>query len=336
MRIAIVGAAGVLGREIVAALSGDTELRDATIGNDPPLLLGTSHTAGETFQWADDEELAVEAWTPDIVRGLEVALIAAPAAVTTPILARLRELGITTIDCSRASRLESPLFFDEAPKPVRLTGAPVIALPSSESLALARLLTPLLPLKPKSVRVTILKASSGAGQAGVADVAEATGRLLNGQEPETPLLPHRLAFNVVPQSGPFTGSETEAEIELARDLPRLLGQSIGIASTVGWGAWFFGDFLSIDLQFEQPVTPEQARQLLAGRPHLKVLDDPKEAIYPMPSLATGDDSLLVGRIRADPLDRAGLRLVAAQDGARSAAAHAVAALQAVARARTAH
>jgi aspartate-semialdehyde dehydrogenase len=69
---------------------------------------------------------------------------------------------------------------------------------------------------------------------------------------------------------------------------------------------------------------------------VKVLDDPATAVYPMPALATGDDALLVGRIRVDTLSSTGIRLVAAMDGARASASHAVAALEAVARARQAH
>ena len=336
MKVGIIGATGVLGREIVSAFLDSNELRQEMIGATPPLLLSTGQSVGETFQWVEDEELIVELYSPEAARGLDVALLAIPAASVAPIAGRLRELGITTIDASSAFRSSAPLFFDEASKPVNLSGAALVALPSPESLALARVLRALEPFEPVGVRATILKAASGAGQAGVNDLAEGTGRLLNGQEPENPLHGHRLAFNLIPQAGAFVGAETQSEVDLANDLPRLLGHSLATTATIGWGPWFFGDFFSLSLRFAATVDAESIRGRLSDRPHLKVVDDVTNLVYPMPSLATGDDAVLVGRLRPDPLDRQGFQLVAAMDGARAAAAHAVEAFWAVARARRAH
>ena len=336
MKVGIIGATGVLGREIVSAFSDSGDIRDEFLGNDPPLLLSSGQSAGETFQWLDDEELVVEVYSPDVVRGLDVALLAVPAPAVPAIAARLRELGITAVDASRTYRATAPLFFDEAPRPANLTGAPLVALPSAESLALARILVALEAFEPLSVRATILKAASGAGQAGVTDLAEGTGRLLNGQEPENPVHGHRLAFNLIPQAGAFVGADAEAELELARDLTKLLGRPIGSAATVAWAPWFFGDFLSITLRFSALVDLASVRGRLSDRAHLKLVDDPASTVYPMPALATGDDAVLVGRLRADPLDSHAIQLVAVMDGARASAAHAVEAFCAVSRARHAH
>jgi aspartate-semialdehyde dehydrogenase len=83
------------------------------------------------------------------------------------------------------------------------------------------------------------------------------------------------------------------------------------------------------------VSTESVRARLKQASFVKVVDDPSQAVYPMPSLATGDDSVLVGRIRPDPAGF-GVLLVSAMDNAQASAAHAVSALEAVERARRAH
>ena len=245
-------------------------------------------------------------------------------------------VGQRAIDASRTNRAQAPLFFDEAPRPANLVSASLIAMPSPESLALARLIVALDSLAPLTLRVTVLRAASVAGSAGLADLAVGTGKLLNGNEPETPLHGHRLAFNLVPQAGPFSGADSEAELDLARDLPALTGRSISVAATVAWAPWFYGDTFSLTVHFDREISVEAATKLLRERAHVKVLDDPAMSVYPMPSLATGDDAVLVGRIRRDPLDPRGLQMLAVQDGTRAAASHALAALRAVSRLRQLH
>lgn len=332
MRIAVIGATGALGQELVVELADG--IGSGRFAVEAPLLFATSRSAGEVFPWIDDEELLVEAYSAELLRGLDAVILATPETAAKELAPRLRELGITVLDASRAHRGTAPQFF--AGRPGALAGQTLVALPSAEALLLARVLEPLGELNPAWVRATILKAASGAGQAGVTDLAEATGKLLNGQEPETPTLPHRLAFNVIPQMGAFEGSEAQGESDLARDLPELLGRPIGVASTLAWAPWFFGHFATLTIGFDRPVAVDAVRDALTGKPSVKVIDMPGEAVYPMPSLATGDEAVLVGRLRADPLDPKAIQLVAAMDNVRASAAHTLDALEAVLRARTAH
>ncbi len=341
MRIGIIGATGLLGREIVAGLSTEADGRAETLGTDPPTLFATGRSAGETFEWAKDEELIVEAYGTESVRGLDVAVVAVPPEATPGIVQRLRELGVTTIDASSTVR-EAPLFFEEAARPPKLAGAAVVTLPSPEALAIARVLVGLEAFSPRAFKATILKAVSGAGEAGVTDLVEATGRLLNGQEPEPTALGHRRAFNVIPQAGGFSGAaaDTERELALQAQLRSMLADTFselptGI-TTMGWGPWLYGDFLTLNVRLGGEVSLDLIRRALRSRPHVKVLDDPESAVYPTPALATGDDAVLVGRIRTDPTEPRGIQLVAAIDGARAAASHAIVALSAVVRARHTH
>ena len=335
MKIAIIGATGVLGREIVAALAEADDAQE--FGT--PQLLATERSTSEVFPWLGEDELTVEIYSPEAIAGADAAIVATPSDAARPIVARLRELGIPALDASRANRAVEPIYFARGPLGKvgpALAAAPVLALPSAEALQLAYVISALEPLAPRAVRTHVLKAASGAGQPGVTELAEGTGRLLNGQEPEAPTMPHRLAFNVVPQAGPFENGESESERDLAAELPRMLGKSLLVAPTISWAPWFYGHFQTVTVHFDKRVTVEEVRTSLTAERQIKLLDDPTQAIYPMPSLATGDDTIHVGRVRMDPLDPRAIQLVTAMDNARASAAHAVTALAAAIRARRAH
>jgi aspartate-semialdehyde dehydrogenase len=336
VRIAVIGATGVVGQEIVSELQQLAQSDDAPF--DLPELFASAASAGEAVPWVEDEELVVEKYEADAVRGVEAAIVAVPAEASGVIVTRLRQVGATAIDLSRTHRDQAPLYFDGAlaPAGASLGSSTLITLPSAEALQLARVVKALQSLGPKWARVTVLRAASGAGQAGVKELAESTGRLLNGQEPENPMLGHRLAFNAIPQVGAFSGATSVAEADLQREAQLLIGAGFGVACTEVWTPWFFGHAQVVSLAFASPVKIEEVRSLLSAAPNVKVIDDPEQQIFPMPSLTTGDEAVLVGRIRPDPLENHVIQFFSTMDNARASAAHAVKALQDVARAKGAH
>lgn len=331
MRIAVVGATGALGKEVLTVLAEEAQAPEWG-GLEAPVIFASKKSAGEVFPWVDDEEVECEVFDAEAVRGVELAVLAVPQDVAEETAAVLRAQGIAFVDASRASRAQAALWLAG-----RLpSGASAVSLPSAEALMLGRVLAALGSLKPQWVRASVLKAASGAGEAGVSDLAESAARLLNGQEPETPRLAHRLAFNVIPQAGAFTGPDAEDERALSEQLPALVGGGLKVAASVGYGPWFYGHFADVTVGLGATVDVEQARQLLREAPGVKLVDDPSQAVYPMPSLATGDEDVLVGRVRADPIDERVIRFVLACDNVRSSAVHAVAALKTLALARRAH
>lgn len=331
MRIAVVGATGALGSEIVNVLSEESGAAEWG-GLEAPLLFASKESKGEVFPWGADEDLEVETLSTDALRGIDLAVLATHDAASRDAVAMMRSLGIAVVDASRAHRAQSSPWLSGPVGP----GSAVLNLPSAEGLMVARVLAALAPLKPQWVRATVLKAASGAGEAGVGDLAESSAKLLNGMEPETPQLTHRLAFNLVPQAGAFTGSDSADELNLAAELPALTGQRLKVAATVGYGPWFYGHFADLTVGFASVITPESASELFRKAPGVKLVDEPGENVYPMPSLATGDESALVGRVRADPIESSALRFVVVCDNVRSSAVHAVAALKAAAKLRRAH
>lgn len=334
IRVGVVGATGLLGQELVAALA--EAAREERLELEPPVLLATSRAEGETVAWLEeDEELVIEPFSAEAIRGLQFAIVAVPAAEVAKVTDVLRKQGVRFVDASRTHRAAAPLFFEA--KPVPVVGQAVVALPSPEALLLARVLAALSGLEPVRASATVLRPASAAGQAGVGDLAESTGRLLNGQEPETPVLGHRLAFNVVPQAGPFEGPDAEGERDLEAETRRLLGRAqLPVVSTIAWGPWFHGHFAALELEFAGPVSVDAARGAFERAGLVKLVDRPEEAVYPMPLLATGDEGVLVGRLRGDRADPRRLALVAAIDGLRATAVLAVEAVAAMAGAQDVH
>src|SRR5690606_7715250 len=111
--------------------------------------------------------------------------------------------------------------------------------------------------------------------------------------------------------------------------------SLRVGATLAWAPWFYGHFVTATLQLGAPVSLDAVRERLSGAPGVKVVDEAGQAVYPMPSLATGDDAVLVGRLRVDPIDPSSVSLVLAVDNVRASAAHAVAGLKLLAAARRA-
>jgi len=334
LKIGLVGASGAVGQEILAALAEAAS--EERLELDPPVLLATGRLEGESFAWleGEDDTLPLERFDAEAIRGLDGALVAVPEAAAGEVVAALRRQGTLVVDTSRKHRETAPLYL--APGRPGLTGQSLVALPSPEALLTGRIVAALTSLRPTAVRATVLRPSSALGQVGVSELAEGTARLLNGVEPESGAVPHRLAFNLVPQVGAFDGPDAESERDLVRELPRLTGlASLRVSATVALAPWFYGTTAFLNIACAQPSDLEQARSLLRAAEGLKLLDDAAGGIYPMPALATGDESGLVGRLRVDPVD-GGLQLVAVIDGVRATAVQAVAALETLLRQRVAH
>jgi aspartate-semialdehyde dehydrogenase len=173
----------------------------------------------------------------------------------------------------------------------------------------------------KAARIRRLVAStyqavSGTGSAAVKELEAQAKAWAAGQPMPREVYPHQIAFNVIPSVGSFkddSGESTE-EIKMRRETHKILGDpAIRVSTTTVRVPVFNGHSIAINVEFEKPMTPEKARELLARMPGVKVVDDPKSAIYPMPKDASGNYDVLVGRIRKDFSSDNGLALWCAGD-----------------------
>lgn len=322
-QIAVVGATGVVGRELLAALQEQ--------GHAPEDItaLASERSEGSEVEFAD-ETLEVEKAMPDSFRGIALALFATPPEVSRTLCVAAQAAGAWVVDVSPAFRADPqvPLVLPQLGL-ASLHGpfrGRIISVPSPVTCALVTALEPL--RKAFGVRdavVTAMMGSSLLGTAGVKELEAQTASLLSGREPEPGKLPHRLAFNLIPQVGEvspgsaWTAEEDAWRMEVQRlwgggpDAPRVCGTAVAVPT-------FYGHALSLVVRLGGRPTDEQVRNALKGASGLKVLDSLSERVYPMPMLVTADPTVHVGRVRAVPGDPEAFLLFAAIDNAGRGAA----------------
>jgi aspartate-semialdehyde dehydrogenase len=176
-------------------------------------------------------------------------------------------------------------------------------------------LMPLAPLhkaaKIKRIVASTYQAVSGTGAPAVKELEAQAKAWAAGQPMTREVYPHQIAFNVLPSVGSFKddSGETTEEVKMRKETHKILGDSsIRIGNTCARVPVFNGHSIAINVEFEKPLSPEQARKLLAQAPGVKVVDDPKNASYPMPIHASGIYEVEVGRIRKDQSVENGLVL----------------------------
>ncbi len=331
--VAVVGATGVVGRELVGAL--------ALTGHPPERvrLLASERSAGEELPFAE-EMLEVEVAAPAALRGARLVFLATPADVSRTLAATGQAAGALVIDTSRAfvSDLQTPVVFPGLPGGGlgRVPGARRFRIPGPVTQVLLSCLEPLrLAVGLREVHCAALLSASGAGRQGVAELEQQTAGLLSGRELEATHFPHRLGFNLVPQVGPFSegSGATLEELAWRAEAGLLWGRAAPpIDGTAVWVPAFYGVLVVLQVRLGRAATPAEIRALLERAPRLKLLDTPAERVYPMPMLVTADPAVHVGRLRSFAGNPEVVELVAAIDNAGATARLALEAAQLVAEA----
>jgi aspartate-semialdehyde dehydrogenase len=167
----------------------------------------------------------------------------------------------------------------------------------------------------KRLVASTYQAVSGTGSAAVKELEAQTRAWVAGQPLPRDVYPHQIAFNLIPCVGSFKddSGETTEEIKMRKETHKILDPAIRVATTCVRVPVFNGHSIALHVELEKPLSPEQARTLLANTPGVKVVDDPKQAAYPMPIQASGQYDVLVGRIRKDMSTENGLVLWCAGD-----------------------
>lgn len=299
MQIAVVGASGLVGRQIVAALA-DREYDAAAVH-----LFSTERSNGEEVDFGDDV-LTIETTTAESFRGMKAVILAVPANAARLLAQQAQQAGAWVVDCSGAFRLDPgvPLVVPGVNDGVLDTPfkGRVVALADAVTQALASALE---PLRAKFglafADVTVMQGASSAGAAGVDRLSQQATDLMNGKEPTIEVFPHRLGFNIIPAIGEldargFSQSEKNLMVETARlwagpDLPVVTTTSMLVPT-------YHGTMLIVSAHLRRPVDADGVRAVLREDSDLKVIDSPTENVYPMPMLTTDDATVHVGRIRA--------------------------------------
>ncbi|MCK7675995.1 aspartate-semialdehyde dehydrogenase [Corynebacterium pygosceleis] len=329
--VAVVGATGQVGRVMRAIL----EERNFPL--DTIRFFASSRSAGTTLPFRGEEievEDLAEA-TEESLKGVDIALFSAGGSTSKKYAPIFAAAGATVVDNSSAWRKddEVPLIVSEVnPGAKENLVKGIIANPNCTTMAAMPVLKPLHDAAGlKRLHVSSYQAVSGSGLAGVEalanQVAEVGSRSTSLALDPSAVAPGDtapyvapIAFNVVALAGNYVddgSGETDEEQKLRNESRKILGiPDLKVAGTCVRVPVFTGHTLTIHAEFDQAITPEQAKQLLADAPGVTVVD------VPSPLAATGGDDSLVGRIRQDQSvdDGRGLVLVVAGDNLRKGAA----------------
>jgi aspartate-semialdehyde dehydrogenase len=185
-------------------------------------------------------------------------------------------------------------------------------------------LNPLHKVNPiKRIVVDTYQSVSGVGgSAALEELTTQVKQVVNGQSTIPHVFPHQIAFNVLPEIDVFLDNGyTKEEWKMAEETRKIMhADDIAISATCVRVPVFIGHGEAVNIEFSQPMSPEDARRILAQAPGVKVLDDPVISLYPQPWSAAGTDEVFVGRIRRDASHPRGLVMWIVADNLRKGGA----------------
>jgi aspartate-semialdehyde dehydrogenase len=318
--VAIAGVTGAVGQEFLKIL----EERDFPF--DSLKVLASSRSAGKTIQFKGKEYI-VEQLTEKSFDRVDIALFSAGADRSKTFAPAAVKSGAVVVDNSSAFRMDPnvPLVIPEInPHKIREHKG-IIANPNCSTIVGIVPVWPLHKANPvKRMVVSTYQAASGAGMSAMLELEQQSREILAGKKPTIKVLPYQLAFNVFSHNSALdaTGYNLE-ETKMVNETRKIFDcPDIAITATCIRVAVFRAHSESINLEFTDPITPDEVRALLRDAPGVTVLDDREHNRFPMPIDATGKDDVFVGRIRQDfsiPENR-GINIWVAGDQLRKGAA----------------
>lgn len=313
MKIAVVGATGLVGREILTVLEEHRFIPDELIP------VASEKSVGKTLLFAG-KEYRVQDHLSAIAKKPAVAIFSAGAGPSREWAPRYAENGITVIDNSSAWRMEPeiPLVVPEINAGILNGKQRIIANPNCSTIQLVLVLAPL-HAKYRILRVVAAtyQSVSGTGVKAVRQL-ENERRGIQGEM----AYPHPIDLNLIPQGGTFLpdGSTTE-EAKLLNETRKILDDtSIRLTSTIVRVPLTGGHSEAVNIEFEKEFEIVNIHALLQATRGVVIQDEPEKSIYPMPLYARGKDEVFVGRIRRDTSRAHSLNLFIVADNLRKGAA----------------
>lgn len=287
-------------------------------------FLASARSAGSTLNFRG-QPIVVEELTKSAFAGSDLVIASTPDDVAAEYLPAAVDAGATVIDESGYWRMKDgvALVIPEVNPQDALNAKGIIASPNCSTTQMVMALQPLhAAANVRRVIVSTYQATSGVGVSGTHELLEGTKAHLAGQDYKYTAFKHPIAFNAIPQIGGETeAGYTSEEMKMVYETRKIMGApQMQISATCVRIPVSNCHSETIWVETEKPVSPEQARELFAGFPGLKVVDDLKSSQYPLPSTSDGSDLVYVGRIRKDLSHPHGLTFWCVSDNLRKGAA----------------
>ncbi len=317
--IAILGATGVVGREITKIVD------ELNIDFNTIKFLSSAKSAGSkiTFQ---EKEYTVEEATPDSFNGVNIVLASAGGGTSKHFAPEIVKRGGVLIDNSSAFRMEDdvPLVIAGVNDDDLKYHHGIIANPNCSTSQLMLVLKPLNDkFKIKRLIVSTYQAVSGAGLKAINELRENTKAALNGESFTPDAFKKEIAFNVLPQIDVFCeNGYTKEEMKVVNETKKILhlDPNLPISCTAARVPVFNSHSEAVDIEFEQKVSPNEVREILNDTFGVKVIDNIDNFEYPTTKDSSGVDPVFVGRIRKNIAFDNGISLWCVADNLRIGAA----------------
>lgn len=295
--VAVVGATGAVGT-LIRRLLEERNFQAETFR-----FLASKRSAGSTLTFAG-KEYTVEEMTPDSFEGVELVIASTPDDTARDFVPEAVKRGAIVIDESGYWRMDPkvPLIVPEVNPDAAKSHQGIISSPNCSTTQMVLAMKPLHDAgKIRRVVVSTYQATSGAGLAGNRDLEQGVRAALAGEDYKYEAFAHPIAFNCIPQIGSakYKGYTSE-EMKMVYETQKIFGdESIQVCPTCVRVPVSNCHSESILVETEKKITAEEARELFAATPNIKVMDDLENSVYPMPSLCTDSNDTFIGRIRED-------------------------------------
>lgn len=314
MKIAVVGATGLVGQTILQVLQEEKIKADY-------FLFSSARSAGKRVMFMGKEHQVLELTHANIKKVKpDYALFSAGALTSKNFAPLCGDLGCTVIDNSSAFRREPtiPLVVPECnPEDVKNAASRIISNPNCSTIGVVAVLKPLEDLyKIKRVIYSTYQAVSGAGHAGIEDYYSSA----KGETPKK--FPHPIFNNLIPHIDSFLDNgNTKEEDKMIFETRKILHRrDLGVSATAVRVPILNCHSISVNIEFEKEPDIAEIKRVLAKSPGIVLLDNPADGVYPMPMLAHGFNEVFVGRIRLDSSRKNCINLFTASDNIRKGAA----------------
>ena len=319
-KVAVIGATGAVGREILTTLS------EREFPADDVVALASERSVGSRVSFGEDEELKVQELSNFDFKGSEIVLSSPGAKVSAEHAPRAARAGAVVIDNTSHFRMDPdvPLVVPEV-NPDAIAGYErrhIIANPNCSTIQMVVALKPLHDLaRIKRVVVATYQAVSGSGKDAMDELFNQTRGVFVNQTAKPQIFPKQIAFNAIPHCDVFMeDGSTKEEWKMMVETKKILDPAIKLSATCVRVPVFIGHAEAINVEFESPISEEEAREALREADGITLIDHRVDEGYVTPAECVGEDPVFVSRVRTDPTVENGLSLWVVADNLRKGAA----------------
>ena len=319
MVIAIVGASGAVGQELLAVLAQRqfpiSELR----------LFGSERSAGNTYEFCGKKYEVQLLQHNDAFKDVDIAFVSAGAGVSRAYVEDITRFGAIMIDNSSAFRMEDdvPLVVPEVNAADALNRPRnIIANPNCTTIQMVVALQAIEHLSHiKRVHVATYQAASGAGAQAMKELDTQYRQVLNDEEVTVDKFAYQLAYNLIPHIDVFTDNGyTKEEMKMHNETRKIMHSDVKVSATCVRVPSLRAHSESVWVETERPISVEEAKEAFSKAEGCVLMDEPEKKIYPMPLFLSGKDEVFIGRIRKDLTDDCGISFWCVSDQIRKGAA----------------